>query len=287
MATLLTNYKKLRDFFGMEVLPKDLLGLLLEPLCFPEPLLVANWSSLSWAEKQRATRWAPSFTSSFALRPSSTDFDRERTLELCLVCKAFFNALRKRPRVRRAFLAPAPINLTLDGSVYDGDLWPYFAARVASKLTDNVKGFVDVMEHSMPVDATFDLDGRDVTVRMFCGDSVRLENFDGAVLFFNGADSHPRSLLKGMMDYIIKVKGWTTVRNMVIVTSNAFNELEHARECAALWNLPVYEIKCSQRFSRPPLQQELNIYEAVRDVCRQVLRMRAMHPEQKKKCLLM
>lgn len=73
----------------------------------------------------------------------SLGVDAVRALELCLVCKSWWRLMKKIPEVRYALFSRVVLCTSI-GNNYDGNRWPYFAARFGADPHAYLKSEVDI-----------------------------------------------------------------------------------------------------------------------------------------------
>jgi hypothetical protein len=213
----------------------------------------------------------------FQARPRyALTVDVARALELALVCKAFFRALRRLPDVRRE-LFRLDCCIGLFGTSYDADCYPYFPARFCSEDHHYLKEVVDMLGHGLPCERAFELDGKYVNVA-FLNDfaSEILKMCDGFIFFYDFRD--PDSLNKLRIDYIpgiLEAKGWDKLRNSVLVSSHN-RSLERlvtvaaAEAFATAFGIQHFSIQVSQRLGSEMTPEQQNVKEVVYAVARQI-----------------
>jgi hypothetical protein len=233
----------------------------------------------------------------FKARPRyALTVDVARALELALVCKAFFRALRRLPDVRRE-LFRLDCYIGLFGTSFDADCYPYFPARFCSDDRHYLKEVVDMMGHGLPCERAFELDGKCVNVAFlndFAPETVKM--CDGFIFFYDFRD--PDSLNKLRINYVpnvLEAKGWDKLRNSVLVSSHnrTFDRLvtvAAAEAFAKAFGMQHFLIQVSQRLGSDMTPEQQNVKEAVYAVARQIRPKEIVlvpSAKERKKCAIM
>jgi hypothetical protein len=74
-------------------------------------------------------------------------YDPERVVELALTCKTFWRAMKKVWRLKQE-LFRTDVRISLWGSSFDGDCYPYFPARFCSQDSERLKEVVDTINRN-------------------------------------------------------------------------------------------------------------------------------------------
>ncbi len=272
----------------LQSLPVDVLSVILALVVRlpPLPPLYEEDYTPSFAERQAAFfaalhkqgKWDMSSVMRrgedvFLSRPRFTlTVDTELAMSLALMCKSFFEALRRLPDVKKQVTRLDCI-IGLMGTSYDGDLFPYFPARFCSEDHQYQKEVVDTMGHHLPCERSFELDGKFVTVTFAPQDELAMPHMDGFILFYDHTKAGSIDDLNKTVATIMREKKWKHMRNTVLVSSFGAQRAEpmaNAIAFAESLDIPHLEIHVAQRITSQLTERQQNVKEAVYSVARMI-----------------
>ncbi len=153
------------------------------------------------------------------------------------------------------------------------------------------------MGYGLPCERTFELDGKGFTVTFLEDDRPEyLALCDGFIFFydFQNADSLIE-LRRAYLARVLKAKGWSSLRNSVLVSSWCRSNVPavpvaDAVAFATEFGMPHFSVMVSQRLRAQLTEEEQNVKEAVYAVVRQLRPKEvilAATTRERKKCVIM